>query len=145
MNVIEGTGVIVPEPDWESLLNDVLEVEAAREHWRRISNEMRDRLTLSPTNGHAMQRLVFAYVIADRCKREVAENGPVTKPKRGSTRAIMRVSPYLTAMREMWSDAATLEAELGLAPRRRNSAGKAERKASVRRASDAYLSNPPGR
>lgn len=144
MNVIEGTGEIVPEPDWESLLSDVLEIAAAREHWRRISTELRERQLLAPANGHAMQRLVLAYVIGDRCSREVVESGPVTKPKRGNARSIARVSPFLTAMREMWSDAAVLEGELGLSPRRRSSAGKAERKQKAKRASDAYLSNKAG-
>ena len=139
MNVIEGTGEIVPEPDWGSLLNDELEIEAAREHWRRISTEMRERSILSPSNAHAMQRLVLAYLIYDRCSRDVVENGPVTKPKRGNTRAIARVSPYLTAMGQMLTDATAMEAELGLSPRRRASATKAEKTKKVQRASDAYL------
>lgn len=139
MNVIEGSGAIVPEPDWESLFSDVLDVAAAREHWRLITTELKDRQLLAPANGHAVQRLVCAYLMFDRMYRQVAEAGPVQKPKRGNSRAIARVSPYFTAMREAASDAATLEAELGISPRRRNAVTKAERRQRRERASDAYL------
>ncbi|MGH6979049.1 MAG: P27 family phage terminase small subunit [Brevundimonas sp.] len=139
MNEVQGTGSIVPEPDWRMLLTDDLEVESAAEHWRRVTTEMRERNTLSPSNGHALQRLVLSYILYDRCSREVAENGAVTKPKRGNPKAIARLSPHFTAMREAGSDAATLEAELGLSPRRRSTAGKVERKARAARASDSYL------
>ncbi|WP_313045539.1 P27 family phage terminase small subunit [Brevundimonas sp.] len=139
MNVVPGTGDIVPEPHWRMLLTDDLEVEAAGEHWRRITAEMRERGILSPSNGHAIQRLVLAYVIFDRCSREVAEHGAVSKPKRGNPRSIARISPHFTAMREAGSDAERLEAELGLSPRRRATAAKVEKKARTARASDAYL------
>lgn len=140
MNVVPGTGEIVPEPHWRMLLTDDLEIEAAADHWRRITAEMRERTTLAPSNGHAIQRLVLAYVMFDRASREVAEHGAVTKPRRGNTKAIARVSPHFTVMREAASDAASLEAELGLSPRRRNTAAKVERKARSARASDSYLS-----
>lgn len=139
MNVVPGTGDIVPEPHWRMLLTDDLEVEAAGEHWRRITSEMRERGILSPSNGHAIQRLVLAYVIFDRCSREVAEHGAVSKPKRGNPKAIARISPHFTAMREAGSDAERLETELGLSPRRRAAAAKVEKKARTARASDAYL------
>jgi len=42
-------------------------------------------------------------------------------------------------MREMASDAALLEAEFGLSPRRRSAATKAERKTRVARASDEFI------
>lgn len=145
MNVIEGTGQIVPEPDWDSLFSDVLEVEAAREHWRVVTTELKDRALMSAGNAHALQRLVVAYVLYDRSLREVAENGAVTKPKRGNSRAIARTSPHFSAMRELASDAAVLEAEFGLSPRRRSTATKAEKKATVKRASDSYLKNSAGR
>lgn len=139
MNVVPGTGDIVPEPHWRMLLTDDLEVEAAGEHWRRITAEMRERGILSASNGHAIQRLVLAYVIFDRCSREVAEHGAVSKPKRGNPKAIARISPHFTAMREAGSDAERLEAELGLSPRRRAAAAKVEKKARTARAADAYL------
>lgn len=141
---IEGTGTIVVEPDWESLFSDVLEIAAAKEHWRIITTELKDRHLLAAANGHSIQRLVCAYLMFDRMYRHVAEAGPVTKPRRGNTKAIARVSPYFTAMREAGSDAAALEAELGISPRRRGAAVKAERKQTRKRASDDYLGAASG-
>lgn len=139
MNVIEGTGSIVVEPDWESFFSDVLEIAAAKEHWRIITTELKERQLLAAANGHSVQRLVCSYLMFDRMYREVAENGVVSKPRRGNSKAIARVSPYFTAMREAGSDAAALEAELGISPRRRGSVTKAERKQRKERASDAFL------
>jgi phage terminase small subunit len=130
---------IVPQPDWESLFSDVLEAGAAREHWRIITTELKDRALLSPGNGHALQRLVVAYVLYDRSLREVAERGVVTKPRRGNTKAIPRASLHFAALRELASDAAVLEGEFGLAPRRRSGATKAIGKQKVARASDEFL------
>lgn len=141
MNVvgIDGTGEIVPEPDWASLFNDDLEIAAAHEHWRVITTELKERSLLSPGNGHSLQRLICSYICYDRAAREVAEHGAVLKPKRGNPKAIARLSPYFTAMREAGSDAATLEAELGLSPRRRGSVTKVERAKKAARPADAYL------
>jgi P27 family predicted phage terminase small subunit len=139
MNLVENTGEIVPEPHWRLLLTDELEVSAASDYWRTVTGELRERSLLSAANAHAVQRLVIAYINYDRSSREVAENGAVTKPKRGNSRAIARISPHFTAMREAGSDAASLEAELGISPRRRSTATKVERKARVARAADTYL------
>jgi P27 family predicted phage terminase small subunit len=135
---IDGTGEIVAEPDWESLFNDVLEIMQAQEHWRRITTELKERALMSPGNAHALQRLVVAYVLYDRSLREVAENGAVTRPKRGNPKAIARTSPHFVAMREMASDAAVLEAEFGLSPRRRSAATKADKKTKVSKPSDEF-------
>jgi P27 family predicted phage terminase small subunit len=139
MKVVENTGATVPEPDWESLFSDVLEIAAAGEHWRVVTTELRERQLLAAGNAHALQRLVVAYVLYDRAAREVAENGAVTKPKRGNSRAIARTSPHFTVMREAASDAATLEAEFGLSPRRRAAAGKVQSGKKTPRAADSYL------
>lgn len=144
MNVIEGTGAIVAEPDWTSLFNDELEIATASEYWRIVTTELRDRGLLAPVNGHAVQRLVCAYLMHDRMYRQVAENGVVLKPRRGNSKAIARISPYFTAMREAMSDANALEAELGLSPRRRGSVTKVERKQRKERASDGYLGKAGG-
>ncbi|MBP7704187.1 MAG: P27 family phage terminase small subunit [Caulobacter sp.] len=144
MNVVEGTGEIAPEPHWRLLLSDDLEIAAASEHWRRITSVMRDMNTLSPANGHALQRLVLSYILFDRASREVAEHGAVLKPKRGNPKAIARLSPHFTAMREAASDAASLESELGLSPRRRGNVTKVQRKAPRERASDSYLKRVGG-
>jgi P27 family predicted phage terminase small subunit len=140
MKPVENAGSIVPEPDWESLFSDVLEVASAIEHWRVLTTELRERQLLAPGNAHALQRLVVAYVLYDRAVREVAEHGAVSKPKRGNSRAIARTSPHFTVMREAASDAASLEAEFGLSPRRRAAAGKVQNGKKAPRAADGYLS-----
>jgi len=145
MDVIEGSGSIVVEPDWQGLFNDELEIVAAREHWRIVTTELKDRQLLVAANGHSIQRLVCAYLMFDRMYREVAETGVVMKPRRGNSKAIARISPYFTAMREAGSDAAALEAELGISPRRRGSAVKAEKKHRRERASDGYLGSANSR
>jgi P27 family predicted phage terminase small subunit len=139
LSAIDGTGAIVAEPDWTLLLSDELERAAAAEHWRRVTTELKDRDLLAPANAHAIQRLVMAYVVYDRCAREVAENGAVMKPKRGNPKAIARLSPYFTAMREAGSDADRQEQELGIAPRRRSGAGKVSRKVSRTTGADAFV------
>lgn len=139
MKAVEGTGAVVSEPAWALILSDELEAAAAAEYWTIITTEMRGRETLSPTNRHAIQRLVLAYIIFDRAAREVVENGIVTRPKRGNARAIARLTPAFGAMRELDTAAANLEAELGLAPRRRAAAGKVQRNGRTQRPSDDYL------
>ena len=137
---IAGTGAIVVEPEWTLLLSDEIELAAAAEHWRRITTEMKERDTLAPSNAHAIQRLVLAYIVFDRCSREVADNGAVLKPKRGNPKAIARLSPYFTAMREAGADADRQEQELGLSPRRRAGVAKVEkRQQRAARGSDSYL------
>lgn len=139
MEALDGTGAIVPEPDWGSLFNDIVEVNAASEYWRIITTEMRDRNTLAAANGHSIQRLICSYMMYDAAARVVADKGAVSKPRAGNTKAIARVSPHFTVMREAASDAAALEAELGLSPRRRTAAAKVERTARKARAADTYL------
>lgn len=139
MELVDNTGNVVPEPDWASIYSDELEIASAHEHWRVVTTEMLDRGLLAPSNAHALMRLVITYLSFERASREVAENGAVLKPKRGSSRAIARVNPWFKAMCEASADATALEAKLGLSPRDRNAAGKAERKANRRRAADAYL------
>lgn len=136
---LDADGQPIAEPDWPSLFNDVLEIGAASESWRVVMSELRDRGLLSPSNVHAVQRLVVAYTMYNRAAREVAEHGAVVKPRRGNSKAIPRVSPFFTAMRESNADAIALEAELGLSPRRRGHVTKAERKNQRARAADAYL------
>jgi P27 family predicted phage terminase small subunit len=139
LSAIDGTGTIVPEPDWSLLLTDELELHAAAEHWRRITIELKDRDLLAPANAHAILRLVMAYIVYDRCAREVAERGAVLKPKRGNPKAIARISPYFSAMREAGSDADRQEQELGISPRRRSGAAKVMKKATRSTGADAYL------
>lgn len=139
MNLVQNTAGMVPEPDWGSLFSDVLEAAAASEHWRVITTELRDRSLIAAGNAHALQRLVVAYVLYDRALREVSESGTVTKPKRGNPKAIARTSPHFTVLRELGSDAAVLEAEFGLSPRRRSAATKVPNAKKAARPADGYL------
>lgn len=139
MEAIEGTGLIVAEPDWSTLFSDVLDVAAASGHWQRLTTELRQRQLLASVNGHSLQRLVISYVIYDRAAQQVAENGAVTKARRGSKSAIPRVSPYFRVLREAGNDAAQIEAELGIAPRRRAAATKVEHGKKAPRAADRFL------
>jgi hypothetical protein len=72
MDVIEGTGLIVTEPDWASFLKYAADRTAAADYWRAITTEMRERNTLAAVNGHAIARLVLTYtlleIVGDRVK-----------------------------------------------------------------------------
>jgi P27 family predicted phage terminase small subunit len=139
MEMIDGTGQIVPEPDWTQVFSDVLEVHAAAGHWRVITTELKSRTLLSAGNVHALQRLVMAYVVVDRASQELAEHGAVTKPKRNNPKAIIRVSPHFMVWKEASNHAAMLESEFGLSPRRRSGATAAQGNLKPQKASDAYL------
>ena len=130
---------IVTEPDWARLLTDPAEVAAAAEHWRRVTTEMLDLQTLSPANGHSLQRLILAYLVYDRCALQVAADGLVTEPNAANPKAIARLSIYYKAMREAESTTERLEAQLGLSPGRRGKVGKVSKKKERRAGADAFL------
>ena len=130
---------IVIEPKWPQLLPDAGERRAAKEHWRSITEEMRERETLSASNQHALQRLVLAYVIYDRCSRIVAQDGMVTAPAADNPKAIARLSIHYKAMREAENTAERLEAQLGLSPGRRGRVGKVAKKRERSAGADAFL------
>jgi len=139
MNVIEGTGEIVVEPDWRRLLSRKAEREAAAEYWRAITAEMRSRNILSAGNQHAIQRLVIGYVIYDRSARDSIKTGAVVMPKADNARGIPRINPAFRVMKEASAYSLGLEAELGLAPRRRSSATKVARPPRPQGPSTSYL------
>jgi len=139
MDVFDGTGEIVEEPNWGKLLKDRKELYAAKEYWRVITTELRERTLLSPSNRHAIQRLVMAYVVFDRSSLIVAEEGAVLPPAPDNPKAISRISPHVNVMRDAATDATNLEAELGLSPRRRAGAAKVAKKDKVTRASDKFF------
>lgn len=130
---------IVGEPDWAVLLPDAAERVVAGGHWRRIIEEMMAREILSSSNGHAIQRLVLAYIVYDRCSRRVADDGLVTEANPENTKAIDRLSIYYKAMREAESTAERLEAQLGLSPGRRSKVGKVVKRRERTAGADAFL------
>ena len=134
----ETIGGIV-EPDWARLLPEVAEQLAASEHWRRIAGEMDGQDILSLANGHALQRLVLAYLVYDRCSQMVAVDGLVTEPNEKNPKSIARLSIYYKAMREAESTAERLEAQLGLTPGKRGRVGKVVKKRERSAGADAFL------
>ncbi|MCH2486149.1 MAG: P27 family phage terminase small subunit [Erythrobacter sp.] len=129
----------IPEPDWSRLLPEKEEQSAASDHWRRVATEMDELQTLSLANGHAVQRLVLAYLVYDRCSKSVALDGLVTEPKADNPKAIARLSIHYKAMREAESTAERLEKQLGLTPGNRAKVGKVTKKRERRASADAFL------
>ncbi len=130
---------IVATPDWSLLLNDPNEQRVAAEHWHRIAGEMRDREILSPSNGHALQRLVLAYLVYDRCSNAVALSGIVDAPKADNPKAIARLSIHYKAMREAENTAERLEARLGISPGQRGKVAKVAKKRERTAGADRFL------
>lgn len=115
----------VLEPDWTALLTNEAEREIASGHWQRIAREMHEREILSSSNGHAVQRLVLAYLVYNRCSTEVASGGIVDETdNEKNPKAIARLSIHYKAMREAENTAERLEAQLGLSPGRRGKVAK---------------------
>lgn len=136
LTAIHGGDGVPFEPDWSVLYTDVIDLEAARSEWGIVIRELTESQTLAVANGHAIKRLVEFRVIYERAARDMAETGAVLKAKR--TR-VPQVNPNWAIMRQADDKITTLEAELGLSPRRRSAVGKVQRKAKVVRPSDAFL------
>lgn len=133
----------VLEPDWTALLPDEAERAVASGHWQRVAREMHDREILSSSNGHAVQRLVLAYLVYNRCSNAVAAGGIVDEPdNEKNPKAIARLSIHYKAMREAENTAERLEAQLGLSPGRRGKVAKVVAKRERRAGADAFLGSP---
>lgn len=110
-----------PEPDWTKELPGrsraiAAERIAATRYWGIVVRELRGVNRLAIVNGHAIKRLVVAWLTYDRAAAEVAKTGPVMKaPKTGTP----MYSPWFTAMTQAGKTAATIEAELAITPRSR--------------------------
>lgn len=130
---------IVAEPQWAELLPTAAEQAVAAEHWRRIVGEMRDREILFASNGHALQRLVLAYLVYDRCSEAVAAKGIVDEPNKENPKAIARLSIYYKAMREAENTAERLEARLGISPGQRGKVAKVAKKRERSAGADRFL------
>ena len=129
----------IREPDWKRLLPDGAEQSAASEHWRRIAGEMDEQQILAPSNGHALQRLVVAYLVYDRCSLQVGTAGLVTAAKADNPKAIDRLSIYYQAMREAERTAERLEKQLGLTPGNRGKVGKVSQRRARKAGADNFL------
>jgi P27 family predicted phage terminase small subunit len=136
--------IVVAEPDWRQLLKKKNEIALATAHWARITSEMEERQILAPSNAHAIQRLVLAYINYDRCSAEVAKAGAVLQPKADNTRAIARLSPHFNAQKAASAEAERLEAQLGLSTVRRARAGKVTRQRRRTTRADDFLGTSKG-
>lgn len=134
----ETIGGIV-EPDWARLLPEKDERSAASEHWRRVAGEMDQQQILSPSNGHALQRLVMAYLVYDRCSLAVGVDGIVTGRNPDNPKSIDRLSIFYQAMREAEKTTERLEQQLGLTPGKRGKVGKVAKPRERRAGADAFL------
>ncbi len=127
------------QPDWPRILPEPSEQADATVHWAHVVDEMRDREIFSPSNRHAVQRLVLAYLVYDRCSNAVAKEGLVTEPNESNSKAIPRLSIYYKAMQEAEKTAERLETQLGLSPGRRSKVGKVTKKRERSAGADAFL------
>jgi hypothetical protein len=88
----------LPLPNLGLILDDQVEVDEAMQAWRRIVSSMWASETLTAVNAPLIQQLVIIYALYERAVRVVCADGAILKPKKGSTRAIARISPHFTAM-----------------------------------------------
>jgi P27 family predicted phage terminase small subunit len=137
LHSIEGGDGEPPEPDWHLVFANEVDIEVARAEWGMIVREMKAVETLAVANGHAIQRLVEFRVQYRRAANQVAEHGAILQVKPEGKSG--QWNPFWSVMRQADSKILILEAELGLAPRRRNSAGKAKKRLKVGRPADDYL------
>ncbi len=104
------------EPDWALLLNDALDIAAARDSWLIVTAELRAAGRWTPANAHAVERLCIAYCLYDRAAREVLEHGAIT---RAAKTKVPQYSLHFTVLGNMDGVATRLEAELMISPRKR--------------------------
>ena len=133
------TSATVAQPNWRALLADPAERRVAAEHWKRIVAEMEQREILSASNGHALQRLVLAYLVYDRCSKAVAAEGLIDEPNPDNPKAIARLSIHYKAMREAENTTERLEGQLGLSPGRRGKVAKVTKQRARTAGADAFL------
>lgn len=146
LHAIAGSGSGIDEPDWSAVFIGHTEEypegmgvewrEIAHRHWLRVTAELRSVETLASTNGHAIERLVVAYCRYDHAARLLLSRGAVLPSPRTQ---VPQHNLWRDEMRAADSDATTLEMELCLTPRRRNSAGKVKKQARAATSADRFL------
>lgn len=136
LDVIDGGDGAPPEPDWRLIFGRAADRAVAAEHWKGIVSEIRNAEKLAAANGHAILRLIVAYMTFDRSAKEVMKSGPVMKaPKTG----VPSHNPWWTTLSNAAGQAAALEKELCISPRDRNAGGKVAKKVVKRTGAAAYL------
>ena len=141
-HAIGGGDGIPPEPQWGLHYSDAHDIEAARDEWGVVVREMQGAETLAVCNGNAIKRLVEFRVQFRRAANHVAKHGAIIKGKTTGSGGMW--NPHWSIMRQADHAIRALEAELGLAPRRRAAAVKVNRRMNRGRPADAYF-DPPKR
>ena len=136
LDVIEGGDGAPPEPNWQRIFGRAADRAVAAEHWTVIIAEIRGAEKLATANGHAILRLIVAYMTFDRSAKEVMKAGPVMK---AAKTGVPTYNPWWTTMSNAASQAAAIEKELCISPRERNAGGKVVKKAVKRTGAAAYL------
>jgi P27 family predicted phage terminase small subunit len=137
LHTIDGGGGLPSEPEWSQHYSDELDIEATRNEWGVVVREMQRAETLAVANGHAIRRLVEFHIQWRRASEHVAEHGAIIKAR--TTGRGGQWNPNWSVMRQADHAIRGLEAELGLAPRRRAAAVKVKRRMNRRTAADDYL------
>ncbi|MDH3581494.1 MAG: P27 family phage terminase small subunit [Hyphomicrobiales bacterium] len=140
LQTIDGGDGLPPEPEWALHYSDDLDVAAASEEWRTICSYMRDVDTLAVANGHAIRRLVEFRIQWRRASEHVAEHGAIINGK--TTGKAGQWNPFWSVMRQADDTIRALEAELGLAPRRRAAVVKVKHRRNRGMPADDYLGPP---
>jgi phage terminase small subunit len=132
---------VIKEPKWETLFDDDIDVQTAREQWRTVCNEVQQKGNYSPILGHQIKRLVLFYVLYEVACRHVFSEGAIKKARRSK---MPSHNPWFSVMRDATAMASSAEKELLVTPRRMQQNGQKARTAKGRqpRAADAYLSRP---
>ncbi|QUT04831.1 P27 family phage terminase small subunit [Sphingobium phenoxybenzoativorans] len=133
---VDGGDGVPPQPDWIKFFSRKLDRARAAEYWGVIVRELRAAEKLSVANGHAIIRLVVAYVNFDRSAKEVAKLGPVMKAPRTK---VPTYNPWWTTMQNAASAAAAAEKDLCLSPRDRGAGAKVTTRKRKPSAATAYL------
>ena len=133
---IAGGDGVPPEPNWNSVFGRKDDRASATLYWGIVMRELRDTDKLAVANAHQIKRLVIAYVMYDIAAKNVARMGSVIAAPKTK---VPTYNPWWTTMQNAASDAASIEAELTITPRRRNAGGKVVRKAKRTTGADAYL------
>lgn len=135
--IIPGGDGTPPEPAWSAIYDDDIDQKLAHDIWGQVVREMREKDTLSVVNGLSIKRYVMACILHEQASGKVIEQGAVVKAKRS---AVPQYNPWWAVLKDADARAAAHESELGLSPRRRNSAGKIARGKKKTTAADSYLS-----
>lgn len=112
---------MVVEPNWFIVFGRKAERETASAYWATIVAELERIGKADATTGHAVMRLVVAYVGYDVAAKNAIMSGAVKPAKKSG---VLCHNPWASAMTNAASQAQRLERELCLTPRTAPKGGK---------------------